>query len=112
LTVAKGEDILKYLPLTEPMHYVLLALFEPMHGYGVMQKVEEVSGGEVKLGPGTLYGVFSSLEEEGLIVKLREEERRKVYALTPKGKKVLAAQIRRTEKIAKTGAAILGRLTD
>jgi DNA-binding PadR family transcriptional regulator len=106
----KSDDFRKYLPLTESTHYILLALVEPMHGYGVMQKVEEISGGEVKLGPGTLYGVFSSLEEEGMIVKVREEERRKLYTLTPKGKKVLAAQIRRTEMIAKNGAAVLNRL--
>ena len=72
----------KYLPLTESTAYILLALKEPLHGYGVMQKVEVMSENTVKLGPGTLYGAFSTLEREGLITKAREEERRKLYVLT------------------------------
>jgi DNA-binding PadR family transcriptional regulator len=68
-----------------------------MHGYALMQKVDSMSAGSVTLGPGTLYGVFGTLEKQALIVKVAEEERRKVYALTELGKVVLAEQVRRLE---------------
>ena len=101
------DGIAKYLPLTESTYYTLLALLEPLHGYGIMQKVDQLSEGTVVVGPGTLYGALSSLEKEGLIVKEREEERRKVYALTAKGRRVLAAQVQRLEIMARAGAAAL-----
>ena len=101
------DDTFKYLPLTESTYYTLLALLEPLHGYGIMQKVDQLSEGTVAVGPGTLYGALSTLEKEGLIVKEREEERRKVYALTAKGRRVLAAQVQRLEIMARAGAAAL-----
>ena len=97
----------KYLPLTESTAYILLALSEPLHGYAVMQKVETLSEGTVKLGPGTLYGAFSSLESEGLIVKVTEEERRKSYQLTEKGSLVLQEHLRRLGLLVRNGAAAM-----
>ena len=47
-----------YLPLSESTYYIMLMLTEPLHGYGVMQKVETMTGGKVVIGPGTLYGAF------------------------------------------------------
>jgi DNA-binding PadR family transcriptional regulator len=89
------HKIEKYLPLTESTAYTLLALAEPLHGYGVMQKVEAMSQGTVKIGPGTLYGAFTTLESEGLIVKVGENDRRKTYALTDKGRALIKEHIRR-----------------
>ena len=99
-------DINRYLPLTEATFYILLALDEPLHGYGVMQKVEAISQGTVRLGPGTLYGAFQSLEKEGLIRMIREEERRKCYQLTGKGRQALAAQIGRLRVMLANGQAL------
>jgi DNA-binding PadR family transcriptional regulator len=96
-------DFKRYLPLTESTAYTLLALTEPLHGYGVMQKVEAMSAGTVKIGPGTLYGAFTTLESEGLIVKVDEAERRKIYALTDKGRQILKEHIRRSEIMVKNG---------
>jgi DNA-binding PadR family transcriptional regulator len=104
------DDILKYLPLSETTYYILLALAEPLHGYGVMQKVVGLSEGTVALGPGTLYGAFTMLEKEGLIVKVSEEERRKSYTLTPKGKKVLEQQIAHLEIMIRNGQKIWRQL--
>jgi len=104
--IMSGEKTDKYLPLTEATYYIMLSLIEPLHGYGVMQKVKETSLGTVKVGPGTLYGVFSTLEKEGMIVKVKEEERRKCYALTAKGKQVLLNQIERLEIMSERGAGI------
>ena len=106
-----GDNTDKYLPLTEATYYIMLSLIEPLHGYGVMQKVKETSQGTVNVGPGTLYGVFSTLEKEALIVKVKEEERRKSYALTPKGKRVLLNQIERLEIMSDKGSGIKGLLT-
>lgn len=86
-----------FLPLSEATFFIMLALLTPNHGYGVMQMVEEVSQSSVVIGPGTLYGAFSNLEKEKLIEMVREEGRRKVYQLTPKGREVLLAQRDRLE---------------
>ena len=100
------DDTSKYLPLTESTYYIMLSLVEPLHGYGVMQKVEAISEGTVKLGPGTLYGVFTTLEKEGLIIKVKEEDRRKSYTLTQKGKNVLTQQINRLKIMSQNGQSI------
>lgn len=94
----------KYLPLSESTAYILLALNEPMHGYGVMQKVETMSKNTVKIGPGTLYGAFTTLVKEGLIIKVAEEERRKIYSLTDKGKLVLKEHVLRSEILVNNGS--------
>ena len=104
------KDIDKYLPLSEATYYILLTLVEPLHGYGVMQKVESISDGTVNVGPGTLYGAFTTLEKEKLITMVREEERRKSYLLTPKGREVLKEQISRLEIMTRNGQSVLARL--
>ena len=101
-----NSEIDKYLPLTESTYYILLALLEPLHGYGVMQKVETMSEGTVKIGPGTLYGAFQALEKEGLIVKVGEEERRKIYDLTGKGRQVLKKQVERLALMVRNASAV------
>jgi DNA-binding PadR family transcriptional regulator len=104
--MSKLDDVNQYLPLTESTYYILLSLVEPLHGYGVMQKVENLSEGTVKIGPGTLYGAFQALEKEALIVKVGEEERRKIYALTGKGREVLKNQINRLVIMVRSGSAV------
>lgn len=102
-----ADEINKYLPLTETTAYTLLALVTPLHGYALMQKVNEMSQGVMRLGPGTLYNAFSTLEKEGLIVKVSEDERRKSYQLTAKGQKVLKAHIARMEILVKAGLPVV-----
>ena len=100
-------DILKYLPLTETTYYTMLALQTPLHGYAVMQKVDEISQGTVKLGAGTLYGAFVQLEKEHLIEKVSEEERRKNYQLTDAGRRLLRSQVDRLKIMVKAGENLL-----
>jgi DNA-binding PadR family transcriptional regulator len=100
----------KYLPLTETTYYILVALIEPLHGYRVMQKVKEMSKGVVEIGPGTLYGAFTKLLKEGLIFKVKEDNRRKTYTLTHKGKVVLQQQIHRIEMMAQEGLSVIDNL--
>ena len=104
------DKVLKHLPLTEATYYIMLALIEPLHGYGVMQKVEQLSQGAVRPGPGTLYGAFTTLEKQGLIVMVAEEERRKSYTLTPLGRQVLLAQISRLHVMSARGSEAAGAL--
>ena len=108
--MSSSQNANKYLPLTEATYYIMLSLIEPLHGYGVMQRVETISQGTVKVGPGTLYGVFSNLEKAKLIVKVTEEDRRKCYALTPTGKQVLLGQIERLEIMHGNGLEVKEKL--
>ena len=102
----------KYLPLSEATYYVLAALQEPLHGYALMQKVEAMSEGHVLIGPGTLYGAFSALEKQGLIEKVSEVERRKIYGLTDKGRLVLAEQVRRLAIMVRNGQFALSSIKE
>lgn len=86
----------KNLPLTETVYYVLLALLEPSHGYAIMQKVEELSDGQVRLAAGTMYGAIENLLKKKLIAALPSTDpRRKVYQISEEGKKVLYADYKR-----------------
>ena len=71
-----------YVPMTETAFYILLCLKAPNHGYGVVQKVEKLTGGAIRLAPGTMYGSLSKMEKDGLIRFIREEEKRKLYQLS------------------------------
>ena len=51
------------IALTEGVYYILLSLTQPLHGYGIMQRVEEMSGGRLRMAAGTLYGALSSLQD-------------------------------------------------
>ena len=94
-------------PLTEPTFCILAALATPRHGYAVMQWVGEATEQRVKLGPGTLYGALTALQNRGLISAVGEgevgNERRKVYALTDTGRALLEVETARLESIARMG---------
>ena len=107
--MGKDDGIAKYLPLSEATYYIMLMLVEPLHGYAVMQQVEEITNGAVTIGPGTLYGAFSTLEQAGLIEMVRKEGRRQVYVLTAKGRAVLRRQVARLEMMLRSGQQILER---
>jgi DNA-binding PadR family transcriptional regulator len=84
------------LPLTETVYYILLALMEPAHGYVLMQRVEELSGGQVRLAAGTLYGAIENLLAKGFITSIPSDDvRRKVYVISKAGKLTLEADYRR-----------------
>lgn len=90
-----------YVPMTETGFYILLCLREAMHGYGIVQKVEAMTQGELKISPGTLYGSLSKMEKDGLIKFVREEEKRKIYCITDLGIQVLDLEIKRIERLYK-----------
>lgn len=90
-------------PMTEAAYYILLALLKPGHGYGMMQRIRELSGGRLEMGPGTLYGVLSRMNREGWILLTGEEGRRKTYAITEAGKNALLAEYGRIKRLAEDG---------
>ncbi|MHC1723244.1 MAG: PadR family transcriptional regulator [Aminipila sp.] len=81
--------------LTEPMYYVLLSLIKENHGYGIMQMISELTEGRVAVGAGTLYALLSRFEKEEIIFQVSEENRRKVYKLSDKGRSILREEFQR-----------------
>ena len=101
----RGVDPL--LPLKPKVLHILLAVADgPRHGYSIMQEVLERTDGQVRLWPAGLYGLLRELERLDLIVESdkrpdadEDDERRRYFALTPHGKRVLNADVRRLEAI-------------
>ena len=94
--------------LTEAFYYILLSLYQPLHGYGIMQKAREFSGGRVRLAAGTLYGALNALLEKGWIEALPVEagSRKKEYRITAAGKAAVEAELARLEELVKNGRAV------
>ena len=88
-----------YVPMTETGFYILLCLLEESHGYGIVQKVAALTHGEIRLSPGTLYGSLSKMEKDGLILFMREEDKRKIYKITDLGRQVLDLEMKRIERL-------------
>ena len=96
----RPEDM---LPLTPAVFHILLALADgEKHGYGIMQEVETITEGHVKMGPGTLYGSIKRMLAAGLIAEEQErpdpeldDERRRYHRLTGPGADALRAEVRR-----------------
>ena len=99
--------------MTEAIYYVLLALQEPMHGYGIMQKTSTMSNGRLSLSAGTLYGAISNLLDKGWILPCGESSdtdgRRKMYQITDKGQEILLAELERLEELVENGKTIIKR---
>ena len=102
--------------LTEAVYYILLSLTEPLHGYGIMQNVEKLSGGRVRLAAGTLYGAINTLLEKGWSTALpgekdsslpdKRENRKKEYQITDAGRKAVQAEIARLRELLRNGEAL------
>ena len=97
------------MALTESTYYILLALYHPQHGYGIMQQTEQLSGGRVRLAAGTLYGALNSLCEKGWIRQLPMESgsRKKEDQLTAEGLAVLKHELARLQQLVANGESIL-----
>ena len=102
--------MLDNIALTEATYYILLALYDPQHGYGIMQEVEELSKGRVRLAAGTLYGALNSMVEKGWIMQLPVEDgsRKKNYQITETGLKILTNEIERLRELVQNGDTITG----
>jgi DNA-binding PadR family transcriptional regulator len=87
------------LPLTPAMFSVLVALADgASHGYAILQEVERLTAGDVRLSTGTLYGILKRLLNEGLVREQQTaHDRRRLYALTAFGRDVARAEAARLE---------------
>ena len=98
------------IALTEAVYYILLSLYAPLHGYGIMQKVEELSCGRVRLAAGTLYGAISTMVERGWIQALPAEKdsRKKEYEITQAGRQAAQSEMVRLRELLENGEKIIG----
>ena len=96
--------------LTEAVYYILLSLLESLHGYGIIQNVEQLSGGRVRLAAGTLYGAINTLLEKGWITALTGEadSRKKEYIITETGREMLQKELQRLTELLENGKRLLG----
>ena len=110
----KGRTPRRPLPVAAT-HMVLALLPGELHGYALMREVEELSGGAVRLGPGTLYGTISRLVDDGLIeettnrIPRDDGDRRRYYQLTASGRKVAHAELERLQSLVRHVRAQLPR---
>jgi len=98
---------LKIEPLTESYYYILLCLYEkPSHGYGIMQRVLELSDESVKIGSGTMYGATNNMLKRGWIKETpsisMDDRKKRLYEITESGKFILESEITRINKLIKS----------
>ena len=95
--------------ITWAVYYILLSLMQPLHGYGIMQNVEQLSGGRLRLAAGTLYGAISSMLDKGWITALdgAADSRKKEYVITEAGRDILRAEYTRLKELVSNGRAAL-----
>lgn len=91
-------------PMSESYYYILICLAKGAnHGYGIMQMTKELSGGDVTIGSGTMYGATSNIINKGWIKEIMSNEpgmeRRRLYSLTEEGRQALDAEIARLRKM-------------
>ena len=81
--------------MTETAFYILFCLQKPNHGYGIVQMVEKMTEGAIRLAPGTMYGSLSKMEKDGVIKFIKEEDKRKIYEITELGLEILNIELNR-----------------
>ena len=92
----------QYLPLTETTFYILLVLTTPAHGYAIIQEIDKLSDGTVKVAAGTMYGAIENLLKLNWIEEIpSREKRRRVYQITDVGEKILTLEIERQKSLIK-----------
>lgn len=90
-------------PLSEPTYLILLVLInEPLHGYGIIKTVFDISEEQYDIAPGTLYGVLKNLEKQKAIAVVGvdlDNRKKKIYAITDLGRDILLQEQQRYEKL-------------
>jgi DNA-binding PadR family transcriptional regulator len=111
----EGMDPQDIAPLSEPVYLALLSLVAgPLHGYGIILKVEEWTGGRIRLGTGTLYTALQRLEAAGVVAEAagagrqRAGRSRRLYRLTPAGRALVRAETVRLRELVNIGHAVQG----
>ena len=97
----------QFQTLTEPMYYILLSLLKPSCGVDIMESVERISKGRVKVGPGTLYALLGKFEKEKMIVEVEVVGRKRTYEITEKGRQILVEEYKRLLVLVEDGRELL-----
>lgn len=105
------RDNIKGGALTETTFLVLLAVYTPNHGYGIMQFIENKTNGRVVPGAGTLYGAINTLVKKRWIAPFGNEidSRKKEYVITDTGKQKAEEELQRMEEVWKLASTIIRR---
>ena len=106
-----SKEAINFLPLTETTYLILCALSRPLHGYGIMQQVSDITEGRIILAPGTLYGALSKLTKDNLIkavISVESEYKKKNYILSDLGIEVVKLELQRLDKLLKESKILLG----
>jgi len=96
-----------FLPLTPAVLHILLALADgDQHGYAIARTIEDLTGGTVRMGPGTLYGSIGRMVASGLLEessrgrgRISGDERRRFYRMTTLGRRVLESEMERLDRV-------------
>lgn len=102
------KDNVKSGALTEVTFFILLSVFQPKHGYAIMQFIEEKTKGRLVLGAGSLYGAINTLTEKGWIEPYGEGGRTKEYVVTDEGRQIAEKELARLKELTATAAEIIG----
>lgn len=102
--MAKKRNVEDLIPLPSATLHILLALAAgPMHGYAIMRRVDDLSDGAVRMGPGTLYGSIKRMLADGLIEEIEpspdDDERRRIYRMTGLGERASATEVQRLKRL-------------
>ena len=99
-------DYKAFIPMSETAYYILLSLIQERHGYAIMQYVSEITKERINLGPGTLYGTLSKLEQAKLVKMTNEENKRKYYKITNDGILLLQEEVNRIKELYHNGLEV------
>ena len=97
----------QFQTLTEQMYYILLSLLKPSCGVDIMESVERISRGRVKVGAGTLYALLGKFEKEKMIVEVEVVGRKRTYVITEKGRDLLIKEYERLLRLVEDGRELL-----
>ena len=98
--------------LTESTFFILISVYTPNHGYGIMQFVKQKTNGRLILGPGTLYGALKSLVKKGWVSQeidaaVVDSEKKKLYVITDAGKEAVEEEINRMSEVLVTAIKVI-----
>lgn len=93
----------QFQTLTEQMYYILLSLLQERCGVDIMNSVQEISKGRIKIGPGTLYTLLNKFEKEKIIIETSVEGRKRSYIISDYGKEILQEEYKRLNTLVRDG---------
>lgn len=98
----------QFQSLSEQMYYILLALWDVQCGADISRQVTSLSGGRIRIGPGTLYTLLGRFEEQKMIRETENVGRKRYYVITEKGKQMMHTEYARLRDLIRDGAPYLG----